>query len=123
MTEGWGMVAAAAIGFAGLFVGLIVGRRAVRDQDQVEHEQRQEAYVAFLDAWDAAFKAFDQQVDLDEDQQLVRDHAPDYESEDEHEAVVRTVDATVAPYAGRSSGCSSSARKASTVRARPWTRH
>lgn len=61
MTEGWGTVAAAAIGFAGLFVGLIVGRRQVRDQAQVEHgqwlrAQRQEAYVAFLDRWDQAVK-------------------------------------------------------------------
>lgn len=57
MTEGWGMVAAAAIAVIGGFVGLFVGRRQVRDQAQVEHEQwlrgqRQETFVALIAAWD-----------------------------------------------------------------------
>jgi hypothetical protein len=67
MTEGWGMVAAAAIGVIGALCGLIVGRRMVRDQAQVEHEQwlrgqRQEAYVALLSAWDETVPKFEEHV-------------------------------------------------------------
>ncbi|MFC4606892.1 hypothetical protein ACFO9E_03485 [Streptomyces maoxianensis] len=59
MGEQWGTVVAAVIGFGGLFVGLIVGRRQVKDEAQVEHGQwlrgqRQEAYAQLLDAWDTA---------------------------------------------------------------------
>ncbi|KIF67614.1 hypothetical protein HY68_01560 [Streptomyces sp. AcH 505] len=59
MTDGWGTVVAAVIGFAGLFVGLLLGRRQVRDQAQVEHGQwlrgqRQQAYLEFLNGWERA---------------------------------------------------------------------
>jgi len=64
MTEGWGMVVAAAIALIGVLCGLLIGRRQVRDQAQVEHGQwlrgqRQEAYVQFLDVWDGAMRAFE----------------------------------------------------------------
>ncbi|MFH8581605.1 hypothetical protein [Streptomyces zaomyceticus] len=64
MTEGWGMVVAAAIGLIGVLCGLFIGRRTVRDQARVEHGQwlrgqRQEAYVQCLDAWDGAMRAFE----------------------------------------------------------------
>ncbi|WP_327135891.1 hypothetical protein OG311_37960 (plasmid) [Streptomyces sp. NBC_01343] len=63
MTEGWGMVAAAAIALMGVFSGLFIGRRQVRDQAQVEHGQwlrgqRQEAYVNLIAAWDEAVPRF-----------------------------------------------------------------
>lgn len=64
MTEGWGMVAAAAIALMGVFSGLFIGRRQVRDQAQVEHGQwlrgqRQEAYVSLIVAWDDTVPKFD----------------------------------------------------------------
>ncbi|MFZ4266595.1 hypothetical protein [Streptomyces arboris] len=62
MWEQWGTVVGALIGFGGLFVGLLVGRRQVTDEAKVEHEQwlrgqRQEAYAQLLDAWDTAWRA------------------------------------------------------------------
>lgn len=49
--------AAGVVGVTGSLIGVWVGRRTVRDQAQVEHEQwlrnqRQEAYVALIAAWD-----------------------------------------------------------------------
>ncbi|MGW2704470.1 hypothetical protein [Streptomyces sp. NPDC001340] len=65
MTEGWATVVAAGIGFAGLFIGLLVGRQQAKDQAQVEHgqwlrDQRQSAYADFLTAWDAVGKELNQ---------------------------------------------------------------
>ncbi|MFJ3545456.1 hypothetical protein ACIPQH_25210 [Streptomyces rubiginosohelvolus] len=62
MWEQWGTVVGALIGFGGLFVGLLVGRRQVTDEAKVEHEQwlrgqRQEAYAQLLDAWDTGWRA------------------------------------------------------------------
>lgn len=63
MSESWGMVAAAIaaglLGIGGVLLGLVVGRRQVSDQAQVEHGQwlrgqRLEAYLEFLRAWDTA---------------------------------------------------------------------
>ncbi|MER7068981.1 hypothetical protein ABT357_25455 [Streptomyces albidoflavus] len=68
MTEAWGVVIAAlvagVVAVAGSFIGLYVGRRQVQDEAQVEHEQwlrgqRQEVYVAILDAWDQAALGMD----------------------------------------------------------------
>ncbi|MFB7867316.1 hypothetical protein [Streptomyces sp. NPDC056069] len=65
MDQGVAAVAAAGVAgtvaVAGSFIGVWVGRRTVRDQAKVEHEQwlrgqRQEAYIAVLDAWDAAVR-------------------------------------------------------------------
>jgi len=72
MTEGWGMVAAAAVALIGVFSGLFIGRRQVRDQAQVEHGQwlrgqRQEAFVALIAAWDEVIPKFEAHV-LDDDQ-------------------------------------------------------
>ena len=63
MTEGWGMVVAAAIGVIGVLCGLFIGRRTVRDQALVEHKQwlrgqSQEAYVALLAEWDKLLPQF-----------------------------------------------------------------
>lgn len=57
MTEAWGIVIAAIIAVAGTVVGYFAGRRQVRDQALVEHEQwlraqRQEAYYTFLTEFD-----------------------------------------------------------------------
>lgn len=50
-------IAAGVFGIAGTFAGIFVGRRQTTDAAAVEHRQwlrgqRQEAYVAFLAAWD-----------------------------------------------------------------------
>lgn len=71
MTEGWGMVAAAAIALMGVFSGLFIGRRQVRDQAQVEHGQwlrgqRQEAFVQLIAAWDEVLPKFEARVESDE---------------------------------------------------------
>lgn len=52
-------IAAGAFGILGTFAGMVVGRRQTTDQAQVEHGQwlrgqRQQAYVEFLNAWQAA---------------------------------------------------------------------
>ncbi|MCZ4118990.1 hypothetical protein [Streptomyces sp. H39-S7] len=57
MTEQWGTVVAALIAAAAALAGVLMGRRQVTDEAQVEHEQwlrgqRQEAYVTYLDAVD-----------------------------------------------------------------------
>lgn len=66
------MVAAAAIALVGVLFGLVIGRRQVRDQAQVEHGQwlrgqRQEAFVNFLTAWDETIPQFQRRV-LDADE-------------------------------------------------------
>ncbi|MGW0895532.1 hypothetical protein ACWD0G_00800 [Streptomyces goshikiensis] len=66
------MVAAAAIALIGVFSGLLIGRRQVRDQAQVEHGQwlrgqRQEAFVALIAAWDEALPKLEAQL-LDEEE-------------------------------------------------------
>ncbi|MFE2128070.1 hypothetical protein [Streptomyces amritsarensis] len=76
MTEGWGMVVAAAIALAGVLCGLFVGRRQVRDQAQVEHGQwlrgqRQEAYVRFIAAWDEGIPKFEARILTDEDDRWI----------------------------------------------------
>ncbi|MFE4658193.1 hypothetical protein ACFRFJ_16100 [Streptomyces hydrogenans] len=52
---------------AGSFIGVWVGRRQVRDQAKVEHEQwlrgqRQEAFVDFLALWDEAVAQLDERT-------------------------------------------------------------
>jgi hypothetical protein len=68
MTDGWGTVLSAVIAVAGTLAGLHFGRRQVADQATVEHGQwlrgqRQDAYVQFLDAWDAAMRGLQDIVD------------------------------------------------------------
>ncbi|MFI0243049.1 hypothetical protein [Streptomyces sp. NPDC016845] len=79
MSESWGTVAAAVaaglLGIGGVLLGLIVGRRQVSDQAQVEHGQwlrgqRVEAYLELLRAWDTALSAIG---DLQEDWDQERD--------------------------------------------------
>ncbi|MFD7403332.1 hypothetical protein ACFV7R_11795 [Streptomyces sp. NPDC059866] len=69
MNEAWAAIiaaiAAGVFGIGGAYVGLIAGRRQTADQAHVEHGQwlrgqRQEAYLAFLDAWDAAIRDLQQ---------------------------------------------------------------
>ncbi|MEU6979616.1 hypothetical protein [Streptomyces sp. NPDC046371] len=75
MDQGVAAVVAAAVAgtvaVAGSFIGVWVGRRTVRDQAQVEHDQwlrgkRQEAYLALTDAWDDAIPKWEARV-LDPD--------------------------------------------------------
>lgn len=69
-SEGATIVAAAIAGtvaLVGAFSGFFLGKRQVRDQAAVEHGQwlrgqRQDAYVALLDAWDTAMKEFQEQI-------------------------------------------------------------
>ncbi|MFG2539894.1 hypothetical protein ACGFU4_32115 [Streptomyces sp. NPDC048511] len=77
MTEGWGMVVAAAIALSGVLCGLFIGRRQVRDQAQVEHGQwlrgqRQEAFVHFLTVWDETVPKFESRV-LSEEESIYLD--------------------------------------------------
>ncbi|MFJ9810710.1 hypothetical protein ACIRTB_21030 [Streptomyces sp. NPDC101158] len=71
MDQGVAAVVAAGSAFtaalAGSFIGAWVGRRQVRDQAHVEHDQwlrgqRQEAYVQFLAAWDGLLPQVEQMV-------------------------------------------------------------
>ncbi|GGX94631.1 hypothetical protein [Streptomyces anandii] len=71
MGEQWGTVVAAVIAavaaLVGVLAGVVVGRRQVTDQAAVEHGQwlrgqRQEAYVALLEAWDTGVKRFNERV-------------------------------------------------------------
>ncbi len=71
MDQGVAAVVAAAVAgtvaVAGSFIGVWVGRRQVRDQAQVEHEQwlrgqRQEAFVDFLAIWDEAAAQLDERT-------------------------------------------------------------
>ncbi|KUN47426.1 hypothetical protein [Streptomyces olivochromogenes] len=73
MAQQWGTVVAALIGVGGAFGGIFLGRRQVTDQAAVEHGQwlrgqRQEAYVALLEAWDTGVKRFDERVENWEDE-------------------------------------------------------
>ncbi len=66
----WGTVVAASIAVLGVLAGIYVGRWQITDQARVEHGQwlrgqRQEAYVALLDAWDTCVKQFQEMVDED----------------------------------------------------------
>lgn len=83
MTEAWGIVVAAAIAVIGSFVGVFVGRRQVKDQAQVEHEQwlrnqRQSAYADFLSAWDRALREMEEMDENWDGWTIV--HHPDYPS-------------------------------------------
>ncbi|MBW5253925.1 hypothetical protein JGS39_34010 [Streptomyces sp. P01-B04] len=65
------IVAAVIAGAAALASGFFFGRRQVRDQAAVVHGQwlrgqRQDAYVALLDAWDTAVKEFQEEIDQGE---------------------------------------------------------
>ncbi|AVI00067.1 hypothetical protein C5L38_33865 (plasmid) [Streptomyces sp. WAC00288] len=58
---------AGTVAVAGSFIGVWVGRRQVRDQAKVEHEQwlrgqRQEAFVDFLALWDEAAAQLDERT-------------------------------------------------------------
>lgn len=71
MTEGWGMIVAAAVTVIGMVTAGVIafraGRRQVTDQAAVEHGQwlrgqRQQAYAEFLTAWDQAVSALRDQM-------------------------------------------------------------
>jgi hypothetical protein len=66
MDQGWAAVIAAAaaglFGIGGALAGIVVGRRQTQDQAHVEHGQwlrgqRQAAYIALLEGWDAEISA------------------------------------------------------------------
>lgn len=68
MGEQLGTVLAALIGVVGALGGTFLGRRQVGDQAAVEHGQwlrgqRQEAYGALLEVWNAGLKRFDEMVE------------------------------------------------------------
>ncbi|MEU6626099.1 hypothetical protein ABZ926_35780 [Streptomyces litmocidini] len=76
MDQGWAAVIAAGVAgvvaLAGAFIGVWLGRRTVRDQAQVEHEQwlrgqRQEAYVTLLAEWDKTLPRFRGHLQSEED--------------------------------------------------------
>ncbi|MGW1769109.1 hypothetical protein ACWCQL_34315 [Streptomyces sp. NPDC002073] len=95
MGEQLGTVIAALIGFGGLFVGLIVGRRQVADQAQVEHghwlrAQRQEAYVQLLDSWETAVRKTEEIVG-DEDYLTAEERGWDW-GEDVQPSIMRRVE-------------------------------
>lgn len=73
MSDQWPVILTAALGVAGTvvvaYIGIYGNRRQTTDQAAVEHEQwlrgqRQEAYVALLDARDAAISKLEHAVDL-----------------------------------------------------------
>ncbi|MEU4170949.1 hypothetical protein AB0F46_29230 [Streptomyces sp. NPDC026665] len=73
MSDQWPVILTAALGVAGTvvvaYIGIHGNRRQTADEAAVEHEQwlrgqRQDAYVALLDAWDAAVARLEQTVDL-----------------------------------------------------------
>lgn len=98
MDEPWGMVAAAVVagvlGIGGVLLGLLVGRRQVSDQAQVEHGQwlrgqRLQSYLEFLHAWDAALSALsDTQEDWPAELEVVE--------RDGHDETARRMQAQVA---------------------------
>ncbi|MER7135377.1 hypothetical protein ABT358_02390 [Streptomyces sp. NPDC000341] len=86
MWEQWGTVVGALIGFGGLFVGLLVGRRQVTDQARVEHDQwlrgqRQAAYAQLLDAWDTAIRRVNEVVDGSEGHLEAETQGHDWDTE------------------------------------------
>ncbi|WP_406369723.1 hypothetical protein OG788_07905 [Streptomyces sp. NBC_00647] len=91
MNEAWGAVVAAVaagvFGIIGILAGIVVGRRQTADQATVEHGQwlrgqRQEAFVAYLDAWDRVLDALKQVAeDIDEHTHPGRFHPEMYEEE------------------------------------------
>lgn len=79
MGQQWGTVIAAVIAAGGALGGVRLGRRQVTDQAAVEHGQwlrgqRQEAYVALLEAWDTGVKRFDERVQNWEVEHAVAEH-------------------------------------------------
>ncbi|MFJ7016694.1 hypothetical protein [Streptomyces albogriseolus] len=73
MSDQWPVILTAALGVAGTvavaYIGIHGNRRQTTDQAAVEHEQwlrgqRQEAYIALLDAWDTAVSKLEHTVDL-----------------------------------------------------------
>ncbi|MFJ2225595.1 hypothetical protein ACIOFY_36835 [Streptomyces anulatus] len=79
--------AAGAVAVAGSFIGVWVGRRQVRDQAHVEHEQwlrgqRQEAFVEFLAIWDGAVAQLQERT-LDDDNIAVLNHTDGWDTENE----------------------------------------
>ncbi|MCX4451590.1 hypothetical protein [Streptomyces sp. NBC_01789] len=86
MWEQWGTVVAALIGFGGVFVGLLIGRRQVTDQAKVEHEQwlrgqRQEAYTRLLDDWETAVRAMNEVIDDEERHRRAEERGHDWDTE------------------------------------------
>ncbi|MCD9904578.1 hypothetical protein LUR56_39890 [Streptomyces sp. MT29] len=68
---------------SGSLIGVWIGRRTVRDQAQVEHEQwlrgqRQEAFVNFLASWDEALKKLSGRV-LEDDVLEELEHTGEWE--------------------------------------------
>jgi hypothetical protein len=72
MSDQWPVILTAAIGVAGTvvvaYIGILGNRRQTTDQAAIEHEQwlrgqRQQAYVALLDAWDTAVSKLESTVD------------------------------------------------------------
>jgi uncharacterized protein YukE len=101
MADIWGAVVGPAIGVVGALSGVLLGRRSVRDQAQVEHEQwlrgqRQEAYVALFDAWDKAMVELQQLIDESEERIHYNDRSAAY-PEDIHDGLVRAVDRAAVP--------------------------
>lgn len=79
MGEQWGTVVAALIAAVAALGGVLLGRRQVTDQAAVEHGQwlrgqRQEAYVALLEAWDTGVKRFDERVQNWEGEHYAAEH-------------------------------------------------
>ncbi|WDG26835.1 hypothetical protein N7925_36035 [Streptomyces sp. CA-278952] len=73
------IVAAVIAGAVVLASGFFLGRRQVRDQAAVEHGQwlrgqRQDAYIALLDAWDTAVKGLQREIDPGEHFEEVAAH-------------------------------------------------
>lgn len=67
---------AGVVGVTGSLIGMRMGRRQVSDQAQVEHEQwlrgqRQEAYIAVLDAWDTAVKGLRRMIEEESENQVL----------------------------------------------------
>ncbi|MFB7454860.1 hypothetical protein [Streptomyces sp. NPDC056194] len=103
MDQGWAAVIAAGVAgvvaLIGAFIGVWLGRRTVRDQAQVEHQQwlrgqRQEAYVAFVAEWDELLPKFEDLV-LDEHQMEILDQEDGWD--EANMAVVESMHQDLAP--------------------------
>ncbi|MET9725428.1 hypothetical protein [Streptomyces zaomyceticus] len=103
MDQEWAAVetagVAGVVALAGAFIGVWLGRRTVRDQAQVEHQQwlrgqRQEAHVAFETEWDQLLPKFEDWV-LDAHQIKILDEVDGWD--DANMAVVGSMHQDLAP--------------------------